>query len=158
MLHDIARLSTNDRLLAESEARGLSIDAFERRHPAVLHARVGAEVARERFAIEDEAVLSAIRKHTLAAGEMSPLDVVVYLADALEPGRRFSERADLEALAFKSLPAAFALLLHSHLHYLKKHGLEVAPQTLAAVQRYALPLNDGQAELAGIEEEDAASA
>ncbi|MFY9779932.1 MAG: bis(5'-nucleosyl)-tetraphosphatase (symmetrical) YqeK [Candidatus Baltobacteraceae bacterium] len=137
MLHDLARLFATDRLVAESEARGLALDAFERAHPVVLHARLGAELARERFGIDDEAVLSAIRKHTLASGEMSTLDTIVYLADGLEPGRKFDDRAALEALAFENLPAALAALLRSHLEYVMKRQLEPAPQTLAALRRYA---------------------
>ncbi len=137
MLHDIARLYATDRLVAECDARGLAPDAFERTHPIVLHARLGAELARELFGIDDEDVLSAIRKHTLAADEMSPLDTIVYLADALEPGRSFDDRAAIEALAFESLRSALAKLLRSHLEYLMMRKLEPAPQTLAALRRYA---------------------
>ena len=67
MLHDLARLYSAERLMRECAARGLEVDAFERRNPIVLHARLGAELARERFDVKDEGVLSAIRKHTIAA-------------------------------------------------------------------------------------------
>jgi predicted HD superfamily hydrolase involved in NAD metabolism len=137
MLHDVARPYSAERLVAESEARGLALDAFERSHPVVLHARLGAELARERFGIEDAAVLSAIRKHTLASGEMSPLDTILYLADGLEPGRSFEGRVALEALAFKDLSLALAAVLRSQLAYLLHRKLEPAPQTLAALRRYA---------------------
>ncbi len=137
MLHDIARLYPTERLVAESVARGLAVDAFERIHPVVLHARLGAELARERFGVDDEAVLSAIRKHTLASDEMSALDAILFLADALEPGRDFAGRAALEALAFEDLWAALAASLHSHRDYLVQRKLEPAPQTLAALRRYA---------------------
>ncbi|MGP6158389.1 MAG: bis(5'-nucleosyl)-tetraphosphatase (symmetrical) YqeK [Vulcanimicrobiaceae bacterium] len=137
MLHDIARLFPSDRLVAECDVRGLAPDAFEITHPIVLHARLGAQLARERFGIDDEAVLSAIAKHTLAAEEMSPLDTIVFLADALEPGRSFDDRAALEALAFENLWTALAAVLRSHLDYLKRRKLEPAPQTLAALRRYA---------------------
>jgi len=136
MLHDLARLYPAERLLRECEQRELPIDAFERRHPIVLHARLGAELARERFGVIDEGVLSAIRKHTVAAPQMSPLDEVVYLADSLEPGRSFPERAALEALAFENAPDAMRATLVANVAYLEERGLEVAPQTLAALERY----------------------
>ncbi|HZW53928.1 MAG TPA: bis(5'-nucleosyl)-tetraphosphatase (symmetrical) YqeK, partial [Candidatus Elarobacter sp.] len=72
MLHDLARLYSAERLLRECAERGMPVDAFERANPVVLHARLGAELARERFGVEDEGVLSAIRKHTLADAVMSP--------------------------------------------------------------------------------------
>ena len=51
-------------------------------------------------------MLSAIEKHTSAADVMSPLDSIVYLADSLEPGRTFPERADLWELALRDLDGA----------------------------------------------------
>lgn len=136
MLHDLARLYAPERLLAECEARKMKMDDFERSHPVVLHARLGAELARERYGVEDEAVLSAIRAHTLGAGRMSRLDVVLYLADGLEPGRNFPERAALEALAFRDLGAAMRATLRSTIAYLGARGLTISPATLAAVKSF----------------------
>ena len=67
ILHDLARLYSGPRLIAECEARGISVDSFERNHPLVLHAKVSAAIASERFGVGDAQVLSAISKHTTAA-------------------------------------------------------------------------------------------
>ncbi len=136
MLHDLARLYSAERLLRECAQRGLTVDAFERRHPIVLHARLGAELARERFGVTDETVLQAIRRHTLAAPDMSRLDAILYLADGLEPGRSFPGRAGYEALAFDDLDAALAAVLRSGIAHVRRSGLEAAPQTLAALAAY----------------------
>ncbi len=138
LLHDLARLYPAERLLRECAERGMSIGAFERANPIVLHARLSAELARERFAVDDSDVLSAIRKHTLADGVMTPLDAVVYLADGLEPGRSFPDRPELAALAFRDLDAAMRALLLSSIAYLGVRGLAVAPETLAAARRYGI--------------------
>lgn len=106
MLHDLARLYSPQRLIAESEARGFAIDFAEREHPTLLHARLGAAIAREDFGIDDLEVLSAIEKHTTGGAAMSPLDCVVYLADSLEPNRRFAERGELWQLALRDLSSA----------------------------------------------------
>jgi predicted HD superfamily hydrolase involved in NAD metabolism len=136
MLHDLARLFSPDRLLRECAERGLAADDFERAAPIVLHARVGAELARERFGVTDEAILSAIRKHTLADAVMSPLDAVVYLADGLEPGRDFADRAELADLAHADLHAAMSAMLRSSIAHEERQGRALAPQTLAAARRY----------------------
>jgi predicted HD superfamily hydrolase involved in NAD metabolism len=130
-------LFSPERLLAECEDRKMRIDAFERANPTVLHARLGAELAREEFGVSDEAVLSAIRKHTLASGTMSVLDAIVYLADGLEPGRRFAERAALEGLAFRDLNAAMRETLRSSVEYNKAQGRQVPPATTAAIALFA---------------------
>ena len=137
LLHDLARLYPGKRLLRECAQRGLPIDDFERASPIVLHARLGAELAREEFGVTDEAILSAIRKHTLAAATMSRLDEILYLADGLEPGRDFLGRAAILALAFDDLTAAMAAQLTESLAYYRERNYSPAPQTLAALEHYA---------------------
>jgi predicted HD superfamily hydrolase involved in NAD metabolism len=138
LLHDLARLYSGDRLIRECEERGMPIDAFERANPIVLHARLGAELARDEFGVNDEAILSAIRKHTVAAATMSPLDEIVYLADGLEPGRDFAGRAETLALAFRSLAGAMRLQLTATLAYQQSRRLTAAPQLLEALDSYNL--------------------
>lgn len=138
MLHDLARLYSPERLLRECERRSMPIAPFERAHPMLLHARLGAAIAREDFGIRDDAVLSAIEKHTTGAGEMSALDCAVYLADSLEPDRRFAERAALWNVALRDLHAATRdVLLHGMRHYVNK-GKPIAPPTLAAARTFGI--------------------
>ncbi len=136
MLHDLARLYSPERLLAESRARKLSISAFEKAHPRVLHSRLGAELAKEQFGIDDERILSAIRYHTLGAGSMNTLDAIVYLADSLEPGRDFAERAELERLSFRDLNAAMRETLLSTTAFQGASGKSIAPETAAAIKLF----------------------
>lgn len=139
MLHDLARLYSAPRLLEEAALRQIPIDDYAREHPIVLHAALGADIARETFGIANEAVLSAIRKHTLGDREMSPLDCVLYLADGLEPGRAFAEREKLLALAFEDLGGAMAATLESTFLFLREKGLTAAPQSLQAADTFGLP-------------------
>jgi len=136
MLHDLARLYPGERLIDECRARQMAVGEFERRNPIVLHAPLSAMLAREDFDVEDEEVLSAIAKHTVAGAVMSPLDCAVYLADSLEPGRDFAERASLWALAKRDLRAATRETIDHSLRYLERKGFEPAPQTLAAAAAF----------------------
>jgi predicted HD superfamily hydrolase involved in NAD metabolism len=127
MLHDLARLYSPERLLAESQARGLPISERAREHPVLLHAALGAALARELFGVEDRDVLSAIEKHTTGADDMSPLDCVVYLADSLEPNRKFPERGELWDLALRDLEGATReTMRRSALHQAKKLSRKAA--------------------------------
>lgn len=87
LLHDLAKFFKPQRLLQMAEAEGLDLDPVEQANPHLLHAEVGAIVARDEFDIHDQEVLWAIRNHTLGRPGMSPLSCVVFLADSLEPGR-----------------------------------------------------------------------
>lgn len=142
MLHDLARLYSGPRLIAECERRGLPIDAFERSNPIVLHARLGAALARETFGVDDPEVLSAIAKHTTAAAAMSPLDCAVYLADTLEPQRSFDRREELWALARRDLPAAMRETIVQTTRHLRTREAAVAPATVAAARAFGVNLEE----------------
>jgi len=155
LLHDLARLYSGERLLRESAERGLPIGEFERANPIVLHAPLSAELAREWFGIADEAILSAIRKHTLGAATMTPLDEIIYLADGLEPGRVYESRADILKLAFDNLSAGMAAHLTEALVYHRERGLTPAPQTLAALEHY-VPIELALSDVEGLREKRSA--
>jgi predicted HD superfamily hydrolase involved in NAD metabolism len=142
MLHDLARLYPADRLVEECERRGMPIDAFERAQPVVLHARLGAALAGEMFGIDDPEILSAIRKHTVGAAAMSPLDCALYLADGLEPGRRYPERGPLWQIALRDLDEAMRATIVFSCAHLTKKGLAIAPQTVAAAHAFGVSIQE----------------
>ena len=88
--------------------------------------------------MNDPEVFSAIAKHTLAAGEMSTLDCVLYLADGLEPGRDYAGRTELAALAETDLREAMRATIASSLRYLMSKDLPPAPQTAAAMKTFGM--------------------
>jgi predicted HD superfamily hydrolase involved in NAD metabolism len=87
LMHDLAKYFKPQRLLEMAEAEGLELDPVDLVNPHLLHADVGAIVARDDFQVTDEEVLMAIADHTLGRPGMSALSCVVFLADSLEPGR-----------------------------------------------------------------------
>jgi predicted HD superfamily hydrolase involved in NAD metabolism len=137
LLHDVARLWTATDLLAECDRRDMTLGAFDRANPIVLHAPLGAEIARESYGIRDERILDAIRLHTLGAPAMAPLAQIVYLADSLEPGRDFPERAAQHRLALIDLNAATLAVLTTTAEYQYRRGYAIAPRTVAAIEWYA---------------------
>jgi len=142
MLHDLARLYSPERLVAECETRSMPIDAFERANPIVLHARLGAKIAAEAFGVHDPHVLSAIEKHTTGAADMSPLDCAVFLADSLEPERTFPERRELWKLAMNDLVKATRDTIELSVRHLARKGRTVAPATIAAARAFGIPLEE----------------
>jgi predicted HD superfamily hydrolase involved in NAD metabolism len=149
MLHDLARLYSAERLLAESERRGVEIDEFSRANPIVLHAPLSARLAQDDFGVNDPEILSSIAKHTLGSAEMGPLDCILYLADGLEPGREYEGRAELAALAERDLRAAMRATIASSLRYLSQRRLPLAPQTAAAMKTFGLQADALEVRTAG---------
>ena len=97
LLHDYARDLSPEELLAAADELGVPTISMEREHPYLIHARVGAAMARRDLPGIGEAVLSAVEVHTVGALPMSDLDRVVYVADMIEPARSYPGVEDVRA-------------------------------------------------------------
>ncbi|MBP5200999.1 MAG: bis(5'-nucleosyl)-tetraphosphatase (symmetrical) YqeK [Schwartzia sp.] len=99
LLHDCAREFPNEAMRAEADARGIAYGEVERAMPLLLHAPLGASVAREKYGVEDGAVLRAIARHTVGGSAMTALDKIIYFADMMEPTRNYPGVEKLRELA-----------------------------------------------------------
>ncbi|WP_027366201.1 bis(5'-nucleosyl)-tetraphosphatase (symmetrical) YqeK [Desulfotruncus alcoholivorax] len=106
LLHDCARDYGAKELLAMAENHNLPIDDIEQEMPVLLHAKLGAALAKQEFGVDDAQVLKAIALHTLGEPEMGLLAKIVYVADKIEPGRRFTGVESLRKTAFEDLDRA----------------------------------------------------
>ena len=66
--------------------------------PNVLHGITAAKALGREYPAIPADVLQAIDRHTTAADDMTPLDMVLYVADAIEPGRVFGRIDELRSL------------------------------------------------------------
>jgi nicotinate-nucleotide adenylyltransferase len=98
--------------------------------PMLLHAYISEDLARREFGVADDAVLSAIRKHTLGDRTMSPLDTLVYVADACSADRRHPGVLETRALAFDDLDAAFERCLADKLTHALERRAWLHPLTI----------------------------
>ncbi len=107
LLHDCAKgmsLKEMNRLAREEH---LTQDEAVLASGALLHAPVGAFLARREFGIRDEDVLNAIRSHTVGRVGMSRLEMCIFVADATEETREdYKGLSELRRLSDLSLPAA----------------------------------------------------
>ena len=70
--------------------------------PHVLHGWTAARALGREYPCIPRDVLQAIERHTTAAETMTPLDMVLYIADAVEPGRKFGRIDELRSLVGKA--------------------------------------------------------
>lgn len=89
LLHDCAKGLRPEEYLAQAAAAGLEIFGAERASPAVLHQRLGAVWAAERFGVRDASVLAAIRCHTTGARDMDGLARCLFVVDWVSPDRDY---------------------------------------------------------------------
>lgn len=139
LLHDCAKCIPDDKKLKICEKNGIGITDIERKNPFLLHAKLGAYVAKETYGIEDEEILHAITVHTTGAPNMNTLDKIVYIADYIEPMRNKAKNlAIIRKTAFMDLDTALKMILSDTIHYLtgKKNDKNIDPMTLKTYQFY----------------------
>lgn len=88
LLHDWDKLLTDAELPARMQELGIEPpDKVELLWP-VMHSFTGAEAVRREFPELSGDIISAIRNHTLGSLDMSELDIVIFVADIIEPLRK----------------------------------------------------------------------
>ena len=132
ILHDITKAIDGPLQLTLCEAYGKILSDFSRRYPKTLHALTGSMVA-ERIFGENKAVVSAIEHHTTGKADMNLLEMIIYVADYMEPNRDFPGVERLRELAFSDIQAALKLGLEMTLEHLKRQGAEVSPESREAL-------------------------
>lgn len=131
LMHDLAKYFKPQRLLSLAQAENLHLDPVDEANPHLLHADVGAIVARDEFGITETEILEAIANHTLGRPGMSRLSCIVYLADSLEPGRGDDEDLQrLRALSQKDLTQATWLTCEYSIDTLMRNRRLIHPRAL----------------------------
>ena len=133
LLHDITKALDGPLQLTLCHEYGTILDEFGYKYPKTLHALTGSLVA-ERIFGEREAVVSAICHHTTGKAGMSLLEKIIYVADYMEPCRKFPGVEQLRELAFSDMDAALKLGLEITLQHLKNQGDEVSPASREALE------------------------
>lgn len=98
--------------------------------PELWHAPVGAFLVEKEVGISDRDVLSAIKFHTSGRADMTLLEKVVYVADYIEPGRRFPGVDEVRDLAKDSLDLALIQAVKNTVIFLMKKNQPVYPETM----------------------------
>ena len=130
LLHDCAKclpLATMQKIAKDNR---LLLDKEILQSGNLLHGPIGAVVAEKEYGIIDPNILSSIRCHTTGKVGMLPLDMIVYLADKIEPSRRsYPALEEVRVLAQKDLAAAMRHSLESTLAYVRSQNTEPHPLT-----------------------------
>lgn len=137
LLHDCAKSMPLDEM-RELVVKNLpDIDEEELDTRAILHAPAGMVMARDVFGVRDASILSAIRKHTVGDGQMSPMDALIYVSDFIEPGREpFPGLEKARKLAEKDIYRAMVCCTQLTAKHLKSQGKHVHPRSQALLDHY----------------------
>jgi predicted HD superfamily hydrolase involved in NAD metabolism len=130
--HDVARAMSDDDLLARARDSGIDVLDIEQEAPVLLHGPVGAEMLRRELKIDDEEVLNATRYHTTGRPGMSSFEMLILVADKVEPAKLTDEEIRrARAVATEDLKAAAKAFYRWHRRNNAGLGRATHPRALA---------------------------
>ena len=132
LLHDITKALSGPLQLAVCRTYAQTLNEFSAKNPKTLHALTGSLIAKHIFG-ENEAVVSAICSHTTGKADMNLLEKIIYVADYMEPNRKFEGVDEMRRLAFADIDGALRMGLEMTVNLLREQGREVSPESLEAL-------------------------
>jgi len=131
LLHDCTKKLSMEEQLALCEKYGIELDELEQRALKLLHAKTGAEIARDVFGVDEE-IYDAIRWHTTGRAGMTTLEKVIYLADYIEPSRDFPGVEGLRKVCYEDLDRGLLMGLEMTIEEMQNMGNPVHHATVEA--------------------------
>ena len=112
--------------------RQLGLDDTYLNNANLAHGPIAAVIMNRDYGIDDQEVLNAVKYHTTGRTGMSTLEKVIYLADAIEPGRNYPDVDKVRKLAEISLEKACLFSMEHSINYIRERGLFLHEDTIKA--------------------------
>ncbi len=138
ILHDCAKNIPVDERVTKCEKWGIKMTDVERKNTSLLHAKMGAYLAKEQYGITDPGILSAVAYHTTGRAAMTLLEMIIYVADYIEPNRdRAPNLKEIRRTAFEDIDRAVFLIARDTIEYVShKDSADIDPASMAVYEYY----------------------
>ncbi|HEY5584246.1 MAG TPA: bis(5'-nucleosyl)-tetraphosphatase (symmetrical) YqeK [Ruminiclostridium sp.] len=132
LLHDCAKNLNDDDTKKYCTLSGIELNEVEQKQVFLMHGAVGAIIAKEKYGVNDESILNAIKYHSTGFSKMSMMDKLVFLADCIEPGRTHYEVYGVRRLAYENIDKALICAFDNIIKYIIKQKGLIHPFTIEA--------------------------
>lgn len=141
LLHDCAKFDVGKDLLKMADEFGIILDNVMRNNVELIHGPLGAEIAKREYNILDKEVLDAISYHTTGKESMSLLEKIIFIADYIEPSRKFKGVEKVRELAFQNLNLSLIIAMDNTIKFLVDGGKLIHLNTVRARNHLKLEKN-----------------
>lgn len=129
LLHDIAKEFSqieNERWI---EKYKLSTELLKEEYRNIIHADIGAEVAKEKYSI-DQDIYNAIKYHTIGNKNMDTLAKVIFIADKIGRKELSLQLIKIKKVSYQDLNQAIRLIIALEKEKLQKYNLSLHKNTI----------------------------
>ena len=124
LVHDIAKEFSDEENRRLVLKYGLPLTILEDDYHRILHSDIGALYVKEVFHFDDE-ICHAIKSHTIGDIPMNLLDKIIYVADKIEPGKKYDGIDEERKLAYQDIHEATILCMENNHLTLKKEKKKI---------------------------------
>ncbi|MBE5935648.1 MAG: HD domain-containing protein [Lachnospiraceae bacterium] len=137
LLHDCAKYLSGEEIYEKCVKYGIEITKEEEAQPHLLHGKLGAYYAKEKYGVTDEDILNAITYHTTGRPNMSLLEKILYIADYIEPNRKVISGLDeIRRYAFDDIDKAVVYKIKNMNGYLLSKDIKLEGISLDTYNYY----------------------
>lgn len=137
LLHDCAKCIPDSKKIKICRKHHIEVTELEVNNPFLLHAKLGAFLAKEKYDVQDQEILDAIACHTTGKPAMTLLDKIIYISDYIEPMRsKAPNLSDVRRLAFEDIDVTLFKILSDTLEYLRSSSKTMDCMTLKTYEYY----------------------
>ncbi len=132
LAHDMYRGLRGDELNRTVRELGLPDKYLD--DPNLAHGKIAAIMLRDKYGVEDSDILNAVSFHTTGRRNMTTLEKVIFLADAIEPGRNYPGVEDIRKEAEKGLDEGCLCSMLGTIRHVQDQGAYLDKDTIEAAE------------------------
>lgn len=133
LIHDIAKEMSEDENKMIIEKYNLSMDLLNKNNKKNLHADIGSVLAKELFNLPDD-ICKAVKNHTFGNVDMNILDMIVYVADKIEPGKNYVGIEEERNLAYIDIKDSMILCIENKIKKLINENKKINKRTYEVLE------------------------
>ncbi|GIO27610.1 bis(5'-nucleosyl)-tetraphosphatase (symmetrical) YqeK [Ornithinibacillus bavariensis] len=143
IFHDYCKYRSLEVMARIIEASSLPKDLLEYHHE-LWHGPVASLLIEQEYGIEDQDIKNAIYYHTTGRANMSKMEMVVFVADYIEPGRSFEGLDEVREMAEKELIRTTWMVSRNTIQFLMRKKSRIYPDTFHAYNDLTKRLDGGK--------------
>ena len=137
LLHDCAKYLSDEDILEKCIKHDINITKEENKQPHLLHGKLGAYYASNKYGIDDGEILEAIRCHTTGKPNMNLLEKILFIADYIEPNRKnIPGLSEIRRYAFEDIDKAVYYKIKNMSVYLLEKDIKLKGIALETYEYY----------------------
>lgn len=138
--HDNAREMSKEEWFDYCNKHDIEISENEKLNPVLLHAKVGANIAKDEFGFSEDMV-DAIKYHTVGHVPMNSLSEILFISDSISEDRNYDDIEKFRKLAEENKDKAMLEIIESTINLMISRNKDIDKNTIELKKYYLNKIN-----------------